>query len=352
MAYSSIAKPTDHFNTVLYTGNATDDRTVTGVGFQPDWLWIKNRADTENHRLQDVVRGATKNIKSSGNGAEETTSNTVKSFDSDGFTLGVDNAINGNSDAMVSWNWKAANSSGSSNSDGSITSTVSANTTAGFSIVKYTGTGSNATVGHGLGAAPSMIIFKNTNSTRDWAVYHSAMNDPDAYLALNQTYAKEASYNFSNNTAPTSSVFSVGTLNGNNGSSKEYIAYCFAEKQGYSKFESYTGNGNADGAFVYTGFLPAFVLIKSTASSTNWPIIDNKRPGYNPANAAGNVMFANTNSAQSSSATRGMDFNSNGFKVRGTNNDINGTSVITYMAFAKNPFVGNDSGTAVPVTAG
>ena len=151
MAYTTVNKSADYFNTVTYTGNATDNRTVTGIGFQPDWLWIKNRADTEQHRLQDAVRGATKNIKSSGDGAEETTSNTVKSFDSDGFTLGVDNAINGNSDAMVSWNWKA-NGAGSANTDGSINSTVSVNTTAGFSIVKWTGNGTNdATIGHGLG---------------------------------------------------------------------------------------------------------------------------------------------------------------------------------------------------------
>ena len=351
MAYSSIAKPTDYFNTVLYTGNAADGSSttqdITGVGFQPDWVWIKGRDNANSNFVNDAVRGANKALITDGTNSEITSTEYLKSFASDGFQLGGDGIGNGNGNTYVSWNWKA-NGSGSSNSDGSITSTASANTTAGFSIVKYTGTGSNAAVGHGLGSAPEMIIFKNTNSTRDWGVYHAAMNDPDAYLALNRNYAKEASYNFSNNTAPTSSVFSVGTLTSNNGSSQEYIAYCFAEKTGYSKFGSYTGNGSASGTFVYTGFKPAFVIRKRTDTTADWRMDDNKRPGYN---VIPHTLFPNGSNAETSSTHYKTDLLSNGFKCYGTSGNQNASGgTYIYMAFAAEPLVAN-VGQGIPASA-
>ena len=344
MAYTTINKSTDYFNTKLYTGTGSSN-AITGVGFQPDLVWIKNRATTGNHALFNAISGVTKYVNSNTNYSEQTSAPTLTAFGTDGFTVGSSSDLNGNGNNIVSWNWKA-NGAGSANTDGSINSTVSANTTAGFSIVSYTGTGANATVGHGLGAAPKMIIFKNTNSTRDWAVYHSGMNDPDAYLALNQNYAKEASYNFSNNTAPTSSVFSVGTLNGNNGSSQEYIAYCFAEKPGYSKSGSYTGNGNADGTFVYTGFKPSLIIIKDTENAgENWFIFDSKRPGYN-FNA--NLLNPNSSTTETTSGANGIDIISNGFKARSTNNGTNRSGAnFIYMAFGQS-LVGSNN---VPCTA-
>ena len=349
MAYSSIAKPTDHFNTVTYTGNGSS-QSITGVGFQPDWVWFKGRSNSADHGLIDAVRGGNKVLRSNSNAAEETYA-LITSFDTDGFTISNDGGFNNASSVnYVAWSWLAGNST-SSNSNGDLTSTVSVNTTAGFSICQWTSsdTGSVKTVGHGLGVKPDWILWKSSSRTVNWINFHVSTGKDKNAGWLDGT-SGSSDQNYWGNTEPTSTVFSTEGATEDSGTN---IAYCFAEKKGYSKFGSYTGSGDADGPFVYTGFLPAFVLIKSTASSTNWPIIDNKRPGYNPANQAGNVMFANTNSAESSSATRGADFNSNGFKIRGTNNDINGSSnEIIYMAFAKNPFVGNDSGTAVPVTAG
>jgi len=343
MAYTTIDDPTIYFNTVLYTGNG-GTQNITGVGFQTDFIWGKTRADNAgsgqtNHILTDVVRGAGKNLFSDRNVSERTNSARHSGFLSDGFSVGNDGQVNSNSSTYVAWNWKAGGSA-SSNSDGDITSSVSAGSTPGFSIIKYTGTGSNATVGHGLGSAPKMIIFKNTNSTRDWGVYHGDLGDPDNYLTLNQTYAKTTGYNFSNDTAPTSFVFSVGTLTNNNGSSQEYIAYCFAEKKGYSKFGSYTGNGNANGPFIYTGFKPAFFLVKNiTNAGYDWELRDNKRDSYNPV---GYRLEANTSDAESSYYAE-YDFVSNGIKIKqnGNNYNTSGASYI-YMAFAESPFVNSN----------
>jgi hypothetical protein len=347
---AQIDKPNLHFNTKLYTGNGSTNHSITGVGFQPDWTWIKSRDDTYSHFVFDAVRGAGKQIHPNLTNAETTNLNNLYSFDSDGFSLaqsGNDDVTNKNNSNFASWNWKA-NGQGSSNTDGSINTTyTSANTTAGFSICKYTGTGSNATVGHGLGAAPKMIIFKNTNSTRDWAVYHDFIQPgtPNAYMALNQTYAKEAGYNFSNATAPTSSVFSVGNLTSNNGSGQEYIAYCFADVKGYSKFGGYTGNGNANGTFVYTGFKPAFVIFKNaTDTGYGWYILDNKRDIDNPA---AQYIYVNQNSAEATNTF--YDLLSNGFKVRESGGGSNGSGkTYIYMAFAENPIVGSNN---VPATA-
>ena len=337
---AQINKPNLYFNTKLYTGTGSTN-AVTGVGFQPDWTWIKNRSITANHHLFDVARGATKYILTNSTNAEATDAQQLQSFDSDGFTVGTNGNVNGSGNNIVAWNWLAANGT-ASNTDGSINSTVSASTVSGFSIVSYTGTGANATVGHGLSSAPKMIIFKNTNSVRDWGVYHGSLSDPDNYLTLNQTYAQTTGFNFSNNTAPTSSVFSVGTLTNNNGSSEEYIAYCFAEKKGFSKFGSYTGNGNADGTFVYTGFKPAFVMIKRTDTTNNWLMYDNKRDSDN---IVGNILHPNLSNAQDIQTTANVyDFTSNGFKARSTYvaTNASGGSYI-YMAFAESPLVGTNN---------
>jgi len=342
---AQINKPSLHFNTNLYTGNDADNRGITGIGFRPDWVWIKKRNATAGGVINDVVRGAGKVIYVSESNAEATETASFVSFDSDGYTISQDAGVglNVNNDTYVGWNWKAGNSQGSSNTDGSINTTyTSVNTTAGFSISKYTGTGANATIGHGLGVAPKMIIFKNTNSTRDWNVYHASIQPgtPNAYLTLNQNYAKEAGYNFSNATAPTTSVFSVGNMNGNNGSGQEYIAYCFADVKGYSKFGGFTGNGNADGPFIYTGFKPAFFLMKEvTDTGTNWVMYDNKR---NTGNAVDKVIYPNLTNAEGTGLD--FDFLSNGIKCRNNNGGINGnTNTYIYMAFAESALVGTNN---------
>ncbi len=342
MAYTTIDKPTDYFNTVLYTGNDADDRSITGVTFQPDWTLIKCRTAVKPTNVFDSVRGATKRIFTGGTDAEGTATSTLKSFNSDGFVVGTHNNVNANSETYVSWNWKA-NGSGSSNSDGSITSTVSANTTSGFSIVSYTGTGSNATVGHGLGVKPDLIIAKNRTDAVDWYVYHSSLG-ATKNLRLNQTYAELTESEVWDNTEPTTSVISVNNANGTNGSSDNLIFYCMTSKKGFSKFGSYTGNGNADGTFVYTGFRPAWVMVKKTNATHNWTILDTKR---NPINDAELALEANLNNAEGSG--NNMDILSNGFKFRATGEWGNGSGgSYIYMCFAENPFV---TSSGIPTTA-
>jgi len=341
MAYTTINKSTDYFNTKLYTGNGSAGNAQTGVGFKPDWLWIKNRTNAQEHWLADIVRGTTKFIESNSNNAESSDGATgLASFDSDGFTVNGSARTNQNSESMVAWNWLAGGSQGSSNTDGSINTTyTSVNTTAGFSISKYTGTGSNATVGHGLGVAPSMILFKNLSSARTWIVYHKSIGaTKNLYLDLNN--AENTASDTFQNTDPTSTVFSIGTSVGVNESGDDIIAYCFAEKKGYSKFGSYTGNGNADGTFVYTGFKPALVIIKPSSYVNSWGIFDNKRPGYNVTK---NRLEADNTSAENT-ALDYFDFLSNGFKVRTSNGhpNTNGGTLI-YMAFAENPIVGTNN---------
>ena len=327
MAYSSITKPGDYFNTKLYTGNGST-QSITGVGFQPDWTWIKGRGSATSHQVYDVIRGATKRLVTQNSNAEDTATNGLTAFDSDGFSLGTDSSSNGSSATYVGWNWKA-NGAGSANTDGSISSTVSANITAGFSIVSYTGTGANATVGHGLGAVPKIIVVKKLNGSPNWAVYHTSIG-ATKYLELNATSASQTATAVFNDTEPTSSVFSIGTDNKTNGSSGNYIAYCFAEKKGYSKFGKYTGNGNADGTFVYTGFKPAFLMIKPNAVE-NWHIFDNTR---SPINAVQKDLRPNLSNAESDGSSAAMDFLSNGFKFRNSDADYNtsGREYI-YMAF-------------------
>jgi len=341
MAYTTINKPTDYFNTVLYTGDATSDRTITNT-FATDFLWLKERNGTDWHHLWDKVRGDGKRIHTNNTNAESDLG-TYISLVSTGFK--VDGGTYNNSGAQyAAWQW-LANGTGASNTDGSITSTVSANTTSGFSIVSYTGTGANATVGHGLGSAPKMIIVKSRSDVVGWVVSHTGLtNQGGYYIDLNLTGAESSNTTVWNNTAPTSSVFNIGTNSVTNNSSSNFIAYCFAEKKGYSKFGSYEGNNNADGAFVYTGFKPGFILVKNIdTAGTNWQITDTKRIGYNLQN---HRIYPDDSAAESTTQT--MDILSNGFKMRTTNNLVNAAATYIYMAFAESPFV---SSTGTPTTA-
>jgi|14_taG_2_1085336.scaffolds.fasta_scaffold10564_3 hypothetical protein len=346
MAYSSIVKPSVYFNTKLTTGTG-NSQAVTGVGFQPDWIWGKRRDSSGNHSLFDAVRGITKGLESNDTGAEFTSTDYYSSFDSDGFTIAAGSGGAGNSSGQtaVQWCWKA-NGQGSSNTDGSINTTyTSVNTTAGFSIVSYTGNGTaGATVGHGLGAVPKMIIVKKLSGVSTWNVYHQAIGNGKG-LYLNTTDAEGASTGFWNNTSPTSSVFSVGADNTTN--SATYIAYCFRDVTGYSKFGSFTGNASADGTFVYTGFKPAFLMIKrATGGTGNWHLFDSKRLGYNVNNYG---VQPNLSSAENTA--NDLDLLSNGFKNRQSGNDLNGSNTYIYMAFAEEPLVANSGTDGVPATA-
>ena len=346
MAYSTITKPADYFNTKLYTGNGST-QSITGVGFQPDFTWIKDRTNAYGHDLYDVIRGATNRIQSNDTGAESSASG-LTSFDSDGFSLGSYVGDNTNTANYVSWNWLAGGTA-SSNTQGDITSSVSANTTAGFSIVSYSGNSSSATVGHGLGVAPKMIIIKHTNDVDDWTCYHSSLGSSQR-IQLNSSGAASA---LSWGGDPTSSVFYLlgGGATAVNVTGGTYIAYCFAEKKGFSKFGSYTGNGNADGPFVYTGFAPAWVVVKRTDSTGHWVLRDNKMLTYNVKD---NYILPSDSGGETTSATNNkMDFLSNGFKQRspslGTAENASGGTYI-YMAFAENPLVSNTGG-GIPATA-
>ena len=349
MAYISF-QPKDHFNTKLYTGNATDDTAITGVGFQPDWLWGKNRTDATNHYFIDAVRGVTKEINSNNGDAEGTDATLIKSFDSDGFTLG-NGSLNQSSKDFVTWNWKA-NGQGSSNTDGTINSTyTSVNTTSGFSIVSYTGNGSaGATVGHGLGQTPACFITKRLSGTSSWGMYHQSTG-AGGFMEMNGTSGLQSNVAYFNNTAPTSSVFSIGTDAVNNTSGSTYIAYCFAEKQGFSKFGSYTGNGNTDGTFVYTGFKPAMIIFKIYSGGTgSWVMYDNKRNTFNVVNSALFPDLTNAEETADNGFECEVDMLSNGFKLRGTGNaywmNQSGWNYI-YMAFAEEPLVSSNGVPAV-----
>ena len=324
---AQINKPSEYFNTVLYTGNSTDDRAVTGVGFQPDFLWIKDRTSAFAHALFDVIRTPSQMLVSSSTDEEQTNAGSggLTSFDIDGFTtdagVGANPYRNTNQsgDSYVAWNWKA-NGAGVSNTAGSITSTVSANTTSGFSIVSWTGTGATGTVGHGLRAVPKMIIIKNRDSAVNWLVYHDSIPATNT-LILNTTDASASDVAY-NNTDPTSSVFSLGVTGSGNGSGNDLIAYCFAEKKGFSKFGSYTGNGSTtDGTFVYTGHSVAWVMIKQSNEARDWVIYDNKRDAFNVKD---NFIVPNSSNAEGSGNTSlQIDFLSNGFKLRGGNHALN-----------------------------
>jgi hypothetical protein len=338
MAYISF-QPSDYFNTKLYTGNGST-QSISSVGFQPDWVWLKRRDATTSNEVYDAVRTATKRLKTDSTAAEDTDASFLTSFDSDGFSLGNHGGINNNTNTYVSWNWKA-NGSGSSNSDGSITSTVSASPTSGFSIVKWTGDGSTSTIGHGIGRTPTMIITKRYDSSGNWFTYHHRIGNTK-YLLLEATDVEATSSGAWNNTTPTSSVFTKGS--GTNVSGGSYIAYCFADTAGHIKTGLYEGTGNSDGNYQWCGFSPNFIMIKAKGSAKPWQIYDAKRVGYNPDN---NQLNANSNAVEATNDF--LDILSNGFKVRTTDSTMNSSGQgYIWIAIAENPLV---SSNGVPATA-
>jgi hypothetical protein len=343
MAYTDIDKPTDYFNTKLFTGNGSSN-AISGVGFQPDWIWFKNRTSAQSHAIVDSVRGR-KGLQSNVTDAEYTLNSgkDFGTFDSDGFTVLTPeqlNSFNYNTGSIVSWNWKAGTSftnDASATGIGSIDSSGSVNTTAGFSICTYTGTGSVGTIKHGLNTKPDVIICKSRSGAEEWRPYFSVLGATKG-MRLNGTNAEDTDSAYWNNTEPTSSVFTVGTNGGTNGSSVTTVAYCFSSIKGYSKFGSYTGNGNADGPFIWTGFKPAFVLQKNASATQGWQLQDNKREGYN----GDNDLLQPHDSATESGVNR-IDILSNGFKVITTDAGQNSSgATYIYMAFAESPFVNSN----------
>ncbi len=340
MAYTTINKHTDYFNTKVYTGTGSTN-AQTGVGFQPDYVWIKSRSQAVNHYGFDSVRGATKGLSQNITNAESTRDSTwFNSFDSDGFTIGSEANINNNSSTYASWNWLANNTSGASNTDGSITSTVSANTTSGFSIATYTGNGSSgSTIGHGLNAVPEVVLIRRRNQATDW----NFQLGYSQYLKLNSTDQAIATSGGLVGSGSTSTI----TVDANgyvNASGDTYVGYFFVSKKGYSKFGSYTGNGNADGTFVYTGFKPAFVMWKKTNGSSEWIMVESTR---NTSNEVDKLIRANQSSAENTYGA--CDFLSNGVKFRSNSGGVNSSGqAYIYMAFAESPFVSSEG---VPTTA-
>ena len=348
MAYTTINKSGDYFNTKLYTGNGSAGNGITGVGFQPDWTWIKNRDAAYWHQTFDAVRGASAGaLYTNETSAEDYGGgNLLASFDSDGFTVNTNAGCNANGQNLVAWNWKA-NGTGSANTAGSINSTVSVNTTAGFSIVSYTGNATTgATIGHGLGVTPDVIIAKSRVTSDNWGFFHSSFSSQQ-YMFLNTT-AAVASASSVWNALPSSSVFTVGDNESVNDNGN-MIAYCFAEKKGYSKFGSYVGNnGGENGPFIYTGFKPAFILIKNTTSSADWHIRDNKRDTYN---ASTHFLKPNSSDAEVTSG-EAIDILSNGFKIKANGLKVQDSgNTYIYMAFAEEPLVANSGTDGVPATA-
>ena len=350
MAYTDIDKPSDYFETVLYTGTGST-QSITSLDFQPDWVWGKTRNDTQDHQIIDSVRGATKLLATNGTAAEFTDTNNLTSFNSNGFTVGSSGGINGSSDTLVTWCWKAGTSvSGNTGGSGTAKSySGSVNTDAGFSITSFTGNGTiGHTIPHSLNAIPSMFIIKKyggsgDSTARDWDVYHQSLGNTKV-IFLNTTAANSTSSEYWNDTTPTSSVITLGANDQINGNNNTYICYAFSEKQGYSKFGSYVGNGNADGTFVYTGQKSAFIMVKSTGGESNWQMSDNKRNTFNEVNKH---LRANSSGAEFTNYP--IDFLSNGFKLRATDTDTNGSgTTYIFMAFAENPFT---TSTGVPATA-
>ena len=342
MAYSDIKDPSEYFQTTLYTGNG-GTLSVTNDGnsdLQPDWVWIKNRTQYQ-HQVYDTNRGVHKKLLTSVNNAESTDSTALTSFNTDGFSTGANVGVNQNSTAHVAWQWKCNGGTTSSNTDGSLTSTVQANQDAGFSICTYTTADSDETVGHGLGVAPKIIIIKRTDSDASWTVHLPFLSSSNKQMYLDTTNALDTN----NVKEAGASTFRVYGWPGTAVANGTYVAYCFAEKQGYSKFSSYVGNGNSNGPFVHTGFKPAWVMIKRTDTTGSWTIYDNKR-GYNGNNYE---LFPNSSEAEYTGTSYfEADILSNGFKLRLTDGQINASgSKYIYMAFAEEPFVAG----GVPTTA-
>ena len=342
MAFTTINDPSAHFQTALWTGNAGTQSIVNdgNSNLKPDFLWTKRRdGGGQNHHVVDSTRGSTETVVPNDTDAQAAKATGCTSFDTDGFSVGADNNYNSNSNTFVGWQWKANGGTTSTNNDGSQASTVQVNSTAGFSIVKRTGTGSaGATYGHGLGVVPDVIINKGLNAN-NWYCYFKAIGGGTKWLILDGDGAAVTDANMWNNTSATSSVFTVGNSGGSNGNGVDYIAYCFASVKGYSKFGSYTGNGNTDGPFIYTGFKPAWLMIKRVSGTNHWHMFDNKR---DPDNVVQKHLLADLSNDEASN-TWG-DILSNGFKLRTTLVGVNGSGDdYVYMAFAQNPFVATNN---------
>ena len=368
MAYTTIDDPSEYFHIQLYTGNNTDDRSITNDAnagdFSPDWLWIKNRSGTNGHALVDTTRGATKVIRSNATNAEETEANAIQAFETDGFQIGTSGLVNTNSNNYVAWQWKANGGSASasgSESGNNVAYSRQTNSTAGISIITYTGIGTSGSgspvVPHGLGAVPDMLIIKNrTSNSTDWAIWFKVYNSSGSNVFQgfnNNAFGGSGGSLHFGDVAPDSTNVSLGAVPGSgdtastktNTDGDNYIMFAFKETKGYSKFGSYKGNGNANGTFVYTGFEPAFLLFKlASAAGEHWRIFDNKR---SPSNQVGRHLFPALDGAESSET--GGDFLSNGFKWRNADDHQNGSGkTYVYMAFAEHPFV---SSKGVPGTA-
>jgi len=361
MAYTTIDDPSEYFTTLLYTGNATDNRNLTNDAnagdFQPDWIWLKERSSTSSHQLMDSTRGSTPAVFSDSYSLEDDDANRLQAFQSNGFQVGTASTVNQDGITMVAWQWKCnggttSTNDASSTGVGSIDSVIQVNTDAGFSIVTYTGTGSNGTVAHGLGAAPDLVLVKNRSANDHWASHWQSTLGNTNSLRLNTTiaYTDSNGAGYWNDTSATSTTVSVGSRVETNQSNKNYIMYCFKNIQGYSKIGSYVGNGTgansaADGPFVYTGFKPAWVMAKSSTVTQGWNIFDNKRT---PTNEMGAFLQADDSGAETTGYDS-MDFLSNGFKLRKNLNGANDSGqTYVYMAFAESPFV---SSNGVPTTA-
>jgi hypothetical protein len=329
-------------NATLLTATAATQvitNGVAGASFQPDMVWLKSRTNANNHTLYDSIRGVNNILYPNLTNAAATGSDQLTAFNSNGFTLGAsENANDQAGELSVGWNWKAGGTA-VSNTSGTITSSVSANTTSGFSIVTWTGNGTaGATVGHGLGVAPQMVIYKSRNTTDTWVVYHVSLGGGNNYLRLQTTGATYTGDNTFNSTIPSSTVLTLGNITATN-PSNAMVAYCWTPIAGYSAFGSYTGNGSSDGPFVYTGFRPKFVLMKATSGSNNWIIYDTSRNTYNLTNLSLVPDSSAAENGVSTTTENTLDILSNGFKLRTSNALTNGSSVpYIYAAFAENPF--------------
>ena len=346
MAYTTINDPSAYFQTATYTGDGNDDRAITNDGnsdLQPDWIWFKNRSTTNQHNWLDSSRGVTKRLRSDDNSAEATVSTRLKSFDSDGMTISTDPSVNGDGNSIVAWQWKINGGTVANDTNGDITTSVQVNQTAGISIATYTGNGgSGQTLGHGLGAEAEFVVFKDRESISNWRVY-TKMTGASKFFNLDTAAAANTSSNiFPSSTSTVIGVEQNDVMNKNN---SDFVMYSFRSIKGYSKIGSYKGNGNANGAFIYTGFKPAMVITKGSDVGDDWVILDNKR---NPTNAVTKRLFPAGADAESSTGNW-MDFLSNGFKLGVSDTKYNGNdSTYIYLAFAESPFV---SSKGVPTTA-
>ena len=323
----------------LYTGDGASTLTISGMDLQPDLTWIKNRDTTDGHCLFDSTRGVTKLLASDSTAIEVTDADTLKSWTSDGYTVGADVKVNTSGEDYVGWNWRANGGTTTSNGNGSLASVTQTDPSGCFSIGTYTANATNSTIGHGLSVAPNLIILKKRdNQTKNWMVWGTGLgNDTQGYISLNTTGAMQTDSQIWQNTAPTSSVFSVnyGTTETNAPSGDLFVFYAFANCDGYIKTGTYIGNADDDGAFVYTGFRPAMMILREYGAVDNWGIYDNKRLGYNDDNA---VLYPDTTGAEENQASRAIDILSNGFKLRTSNATFNASGNYLYLAMAHNPF--------------